>query len=138
MTSSAEQEFVPTPVLVGGTVHVGGPVHVAHPLQTHAHAADFGSYMTYATPAGADIARQILPFDNSRHRAVLVVSAPGSVAATAGVWIGTQAQCQASPPVGGYLPNGTVLAVEHNQAIWLVGDGANALRVTVVMERWVE
>jgi hypothetical protein len=53
----------------------------------------------------------------------------------AGVWIGTQAQCQASPPVGGFLPGGTFI-LENDQAVWLVGDGANAVRVTVINERW--
>lgn len=126
-----EQEFAPSPVQVGGTVHVG------HAIDSQAQAADFGTYVTYSLPAGATTAQQILPYDSNRHRAILTVSAPGAVVAGSGVWIGTQAQCQANPPVGGFLPVGqSNYTLEHNAALWLVGDGVNAMRVTVAMERW--
>lgn len=111
------------------------PVAVGHDLNTQGQAADYGAWMTYLTPAGADVARPILPFEPARHRIVLIVSAPGAVVAGSGVWVGTQAQCQASPPVGGFLPPGMVVT-ENNQPLWLVGDGANAMRVTVLQERW--
>jgi hypothetical protein len=140
MTTPAEEEtevpLAPSPVLVGGTVHLG------HAVDSQQQAADFGSYITYTTPAGPDQARQVLPFDNNRHRGVLTVAyvttpAPGSAYPTPGIWIGTQAQCQASPPAGGFLPVGTdAYVIEHNQAVWMIGDGASNLRVTVAMERW--
>ena len=121
----------PDPVQVGGTVHIGRAV------DAQTQAADFGAYATYVTPAGADTARQVLPYDSNRHRGVITVSAPGAIVAGSGVWIGTQAQCQASPPVGGFLPAGQAnYLVEHNQAIWMIGDGTNSLRVTVANERW--
>lgn len=134
MTTQPEDEeevFTPSPVLVDGTVRIG------HSLDVHDRAADFGSHQTYATPAGADIARPILPYDIHRHRAILTVSAPAAPVAGSGVWVGTQAQCQASPPVGGFLPVGTsAYVIENCQPLWLVGDGTNALRVTVLAERW--
>jgi hypothetical protein len=113
------------------------PVHVGHDVNTQNQAADYGAYMTYVTPAGPDVARPILPFDRARHRATITVSAPGAVVAGSGVWIGTAAQCQAAVPVGGFLPAGiNAYPVEHNQAVWLIGDGTNSLRVTVSVERW--
>ena len=114
-----------TPVPVTGTVHLG------HAADVQAQAADFGAYMTYLTPAGADVARPILPYDANRHRAVLIVSGIAGA-----VYIGTQAQCQANPPVGGWLPIGTSLPVEHKQPVWMIGDGTNSVRVTVAVERW--
>jgi hypothetical protein len=230
------------------------PVQVGHDLNVQGQAADYGAWMTYLTPAGADQARPILPFEPARHRATIVVSAltsgpvpgqpsqlfegatgvgPGAgttivatgvlpqgtytvtpvvmmtgtvtfadamnvalkvgatvtgvipvagaaenifppvpvtvvvpaggavislatigvgsgtastigqlnvilqpaAAAAAGVWAGTQAQCQASPPLGGFLPAGQYV-IENNQALWLTGDGANAMRVAVLQERW--
>lgn len=131
--AEAEAEFptAPDPVLVGGTIHVG------HAVDSQAQAADFGAYMTYTTPAGADAARPILPFDSNRHRATITVSAPGAPVAGSGVWIGTQAQCQATPPVGGFLPVGlNSYPVEHDLGLWMIGDGTNSLRVTVAIERW--
>lgn len=113
------------------------PVQVGHDLNTQTQAADFGAYTTYTTAAGADTPRLILPFDPYRHRATITVSAPGTPVAGSGVWIGTAAQCQATPPVGGFLPVGiNSFPVEHNQPVWLVGDGTNSLRVTVSVERW--
>jgi hypothetical protein len=113
------------------------PVHVGHDLNVQGQAADYGAYTTYLTPAGADIARPILPYDRARHRATITVSAPGTPVAGSGVWIGTQAQCQATVPVGGFLPVGiNSFPIENNQALWLVGDGTNSLRVTVSVERW--
>jgi hypothetical protein len=113
------------------------PVHIPHQVDVQAQAADFGAYMTYVTPAGADQARIILPFDAHRHRATITVSAPGAAVAGSGVWVGTEAQVKASPPVGGFLPAGLMaLPVENNQGLWLIGDGTNAMRVTVTVERW--
>ena len=52
------------------------------------------------------------------------------------MWVGTQAQCQTSPPVGGFLAAGASVVVENNQGLWMIGDGTNSLRVTVLQERW--
>jgi hypothetical protein len=112
------------------------PVAVGHDLNVQGQAADYGAWMTYVIPAGADIARPILPFEPARHRATVIVSAPGAVVAGSGVWVGTAAQCQATPPVGGFLPAGASPVIENNQALWLIGDGVNAMRVTVLQERW--
>lgn len=113
------------------------PVQVGHDLNTQGQAADYGAYATYTTLASGDVARPILPFDPQRHRATITVSAPSTAVAGSGVWIGTQAQCQANPPVGGFLPVGlNSYPVENNQAMWMVGDGTNAMRVTVAVERW--
>lgn len=124
-----EEVIVQSPVLVGGTIHIGRAV------DTQPQGADFGAYMTYLTPAGADVGRPILPYDNNRHRVVLIVSAPGAAVAGSGVWVGTQAQVQASPPVGGFLPIGTY-TLENDASLWMVGDGTNAIRLTVIVERW--
>jgi hypothetical protein len=112
------------------------PVQVGHDINTQTQAADYGAYLTYVLPAGATTAQLILPYDPNRHKAIIIVSAPGNVVAGSGVWIGTMAQCQANPPVGGFLPAGTNLPVENNQSFWLIGDGTNAMRVTVAAERW--
>lgn len=118
-------------------VEIGGTVRISHAIDTQPQAADFGTYQSYLTPAGADVARPILPYDSNRRRAIITVSAPGAPVAGSGIWIGTQAQVQASPPVGGFLPAGIMgYTVEHNAAVWMIGDGTNALRVTVAMERW--
>jgi hypothetical protein len=110
------------------------PVHVGHDLNVQNQGADFGAWQTYTTPAGADQARPILPFDPNRHRATIIVSG-----AAGGVWVGTMAQCQALPPVGGFLTAGAPglqVVVENNQALALIGDGVHTCTVTVLQERW--
>ncbi|MCW2899982.1 MAG: hypothetical protein JWO67_2247 [Streptosporangiaceae bacterium] len=110
------------------------PVHVGHDLNTQTQAADFGAWGTYITPAGADQARPILPYDPNRHRATIIVNG-----AAGNVWVGTAAQCQANPPVGGFLAAGQPglqTVVENNQALYMIGDGTNSVKVTVLVERW--
>jgi hypothetical protein len=110
------------------------PVHVGHDLSVQGQAADYGAWQTYITPAGADQARPILPFDPNRHRATIIVNG-----AAGNVWVGTAAQCQANPPVGGFLAAaqpGLQTIVENNQALYLIGDGAHICTVTVLVERW--
>jgi len=109
-------------------------VQVGHDLNVQGQAADYGSWATFVTPAGADQARIILPFDPSRHRGTIIVNG-----AAGGVYVGTVAQCQASPPAGGFLAAGAPglqVVVENNQQVWMVGDGAHACTVTVLNERW--
>jgi hypothetical protein len=134
MTEQQEEEHVPAEA---PDVITPVPVHIPHQVDVQAQAADFGAYMTYVTPAGADQARPVLPFDGNRHAARIIVSSlVNPVVGTPGIWVGTQAQCQASPPVGGFLPVGSTLLVEHNQPVWMIGDGTTSLRVTVAIERW--
>ena len=123
-THQADVSPSPVPVHIGHHVDVS----VGHDVDVQGQAADFGSWFTYTTPAGADTARQ-------RHRAVIVVSAPGAIVAGSGVWVGTQAQTQATPSLGGFLPAGTYV-IENNQPLWMIGDGANSMRVAVLQERW--
>lgn len=52
------------------------------------------------------------------------------------VYVGTQAQCQASPPLGGQLPAGAVVEVRNQQALWLVPDGSHPMVVSVLAERY--
>src|SRR5438445_613148 len=106
------------------------PVAVGHDLNIQGQAADYGGWFTYLTPAGADVARPIRPYEPARPRALIIVSAPGAAVAGSGVWVGTEAQVKASPPLGGFLPPGPVV-IENNQPLWLVGDGANSMRVSV-------
>ena len=110
------------------------PVQVGHDLNVQGQAADFGSWFTYVTPAGADQARPILPMEPARHRATVMVAS--SAVAGAGVWVGTMAQAQAVPPLGGWLSAGASVVIENNQALFLIGDGANSLKVSVLQERW--
>lgn len=117
-----DAEMVPVPV--SGVVRA----NIEHDLNTQAQAADFGAWSTYSVTATGP-AQQILPFDPSRARALIIVSGTGPV------YVGTQAQCQASPPVGGQLPTGTY-EVKNNQKLWLVSDGSHTATVTVLMERW--
>jgi hypothetical protein len=112
------------------------PVHLGHEINVQGQAADFGAWTTYVLAAGVTQAQMILPMEPARHRATVIVSAPGAVVAGSGVWVGTMAQCQASPPVGGFLAAGASVVIENNQALYLIGDGTNAMRVTVLQERW--
>ena len=132
MTEQATHHVEAKPV----PVSLDQPVSVGHDINVQGQAADFGSWATYVTPAGADVARSVLQLDRQRHRATILVSAPGAVVAGSGVWVGTVAQCQASPPIGGFLAAGASVVIENNQPLWMVGDGTNSLRVTVLQERW--
>lgn len=104
------------------------PVHVPKPVATKDLGADYGAWATYVL-AAATAAQKILPHDEQRRRAVIIVSGTGPV------WVGTQAQCQASPPVGGQLATGAVIETKNRQELWLAPAGASAT-VTVLTERW--
>ena len=113
------------------------PVHIGHDLDVQPQAADFGAWFTYLTPAGADQTRAIAPFDRHRHKVTIIVSSlVNPVVGTPGVYVGSAAQCQATPPVGGFIPVGATVAVENNQGLFMIGDGVTSLRVTVLQERW--
>jgi hypothetical protein len=112
------------PVPVSGTVHA----HVKGDVPTKDRGADYGSWSTYVL-ASTTAAQKILPHDEQRRRAVLIVSGTGPV------YVGTQGQTQASPPVGGLLATGAVVETKNRQELWLVPDGASAT-VTVLIERY--
>jgi hypothetical protein len=115
-------------------VPVSGSVSIGHDLNVQNQAADYGAWATYVTPAAADTARKILPHDEYRHRATIVVNGAAGY-----VVVGTQAQCQATSLVGGQLfagQPGLQVIIENNQDLWLVGDGSHSCTVTVLVERW--
>lgn len=62
--------------------------------------------------------------------AVATAAVPGVV------FVGSKAQCQASPALGGQVPNGAVAEVKNKQELWLAPDGTHAATVTVLLERW--
>jgi hypothetical protein len=94
-------------------------------------ASDYGAF--YSITVGAtDAPRQILPFDENRHRAVILVGGIGPV------FIGTVAQVNASPPLGFLLPTGMQIEVRNNQAVWMAPDGTHTATVSVLAERWGE
>lgn len=104
------------------------PVQHAGDLPTTPRAADYGAWMTYPL-AAATPAQRILLYDDKRARAVLVVSGTGPV------FVGTAAQTQATPALGGSLPAG-VYELRNKQELWLAPDGAHTATVAVLAERW--
>lgn len=116
-------EIMPVPVT--GVVKA----NIEHDLRTNPQAADYGAWTTYVLTA-TQAAQPILPFDPNRARALLIVSGTGPV------YVGTPAQTQANPPLGGLLPTGTIAEVKNNQALWLAPDGTHTATVTVLVERW--
>lgn len=61
---------------------------------------------------------------------------PPSTAVPAGVWIGSEGQVKASPPLGMFVPAGKDFPLHHNQKVWVVGDGANSVSVSYQIERF--
>jgi hypothetical protein len=109
------------------------PVKVINPGEHGANvnlqAADFGAYFSY-TVGATDAARQLLPFDEQRYRAHVLVTGTGPV------FIGSEAQTKASPALGFVLPTGIMLEIASNQAVWMVPDGTHTATVSVLAERW--
>ncbi len=119
----------PSPVPVAGQVHVGGRVH------TSEEPADFGTYRTIVL-AGTEDKQQILPYDERRVRAYVIVTVTGPV------FIGSEAQCAAikgGGPVsagGAQLPTGLPpVPIGHKQSVWMVPDGTHSATVIVIQER---
>src|SRR5579859_4814904 len=104
----------PIPVPVHGEVAIRGDVPTAP------KAAGFGAWATY-TLAATTAAQKILPYDEQRARAV---------------YVGSRAQCQASPVLGGQLATGTIVDTRNKQELWLAPDGTHTATVTVLVERW--
>lgn len=109
------------------------PVLVVNPdnkgANTNPQAADYGAYTTF-TLAATTPAQQIIGEDPRRSRAYVFCSGTGPV------YIGSQAQCQASPVLGYQLVTGTGLEIKNNQQVWLAPDGSHSATVSVLIERW--
>lgn len=116
-----DAEMVPVPVK--------GAVTIEGALPTTPRAADFGAWITYVLAANT-AAQPILPYDDDRSRALIIVSGTGPV------YVGSQGQTQASPVLGGLLPTGATIEVKNKQALWLASDGTHTATVTVLVERW--
>lgn len=52
------------------------------------------------------------------------------------LYVGSQAQVQASPPLGGQIPAGMTAEVRNQQQLWAAPDGLNPVTVSVLVERW--
>lgn len=120
-------DISPSPVPVTGEIRVSGRVPVS------AVPAEFGTYRTI-TLVGTEPRQQILPQDNSRVRAWILVSGTGPV------WVGTEAQCAAvtagnTAGGGAQLATAQTLPVQHREAVWLVPDGTHSATVVVAQER---
>jgi hypothetical protein len=130
MTDTGTEALTPVPVV--GTVSLDNEI-LDRGFRTSPQAAAFGAWMTYTLAATA-AAQPILPFDDKRSRALIIVSGTGPI------YVGTQAQCQANPPVGGLLPSSSggaaVYEVRNQQSLWLAPDGSHTATVTVLVERW--
>ena len=121
--AAAPAGMEPIPVPVHGEVAIRGDVPTAP------KAAGFGAWATY-TLAATTAAQKILPYDEQRARAVLIISGAGPV------YVGSRAQCQASPVLGGQLATGTIVDTRNKQELWLAPDGTHTATVTVLAERW--
>jgi hypothetical protein len=120
---------VMAPVPVTGTVELAGQI-LDKGLRTSPNAAAFGSWTTYVL-AGAEAPQIILPFDDARSRALIIVSGTGPV------FVGAEGQVKASPRLGGQLPASLVpFEIRNQQALWLVPDGSHPATVTILIERW--
>lgn len=101
---------------------------------------DFGAYGTIYFPAGAGPAVPLLPYDDHRYEARLFVWATGAVVTPptppAGVWVGSEGQVKANPPLGAFVPVGSNFPLHHNQKVWVVGDGTNGTAVSFQIERF--
>jgi hypothetical protein len=62
--------------------------------------------------------------------------APASTAVPAGVWVGSEAQTRANPPLGMFVPSGNTLLISHNQKVYVTGDGINAVSLSWQAERF--
>lgn len=113
------------PIPVHGSVHA----HIQGVVPTKASAAEYGAWITYVLAATA-AAQKILPHDENRARALLVVSGTGPV------YIGSQAQAQSSPVQGGVIPSPAVIELKNKRELWLAPDGTHTATVSVLMERW--
>jgi hypothetical protein len=101
-------------------------------------APDFGVWRSI-TLAGTEIgglSMQLLPQEEKRHRAIIIIQ-PGVAANVLGnVFIGTRAQVQATLPQGGQLVNGNSVVLESASEVWIAADGSHSLTVTVLDERF--
>jgi hypothetical protein len=104
-------------------------LHYTKPVPVTDRAADWGPWTTYTLTA-TQAAFQLLPHDEHRKRAVIIVSGTGPV------FVGSKAQCQASPVLGGQLNSGNVVELRNKRDLWLAPDGSHTATVTVLTERY--
>lgn len=128
MGSDAVAPEVLTPVPVTGTVGLSSEI-LDKGFRTSPQAAGYGAWTTYVL-GGTEKAQPIIPFDDRRARALIIVSGTGPV------FVGTMAQTQSSPPLGGQLATGATVEIRNQQQLWMVPDGTHSVTVTVLVERW--
>lgn len=126
---AAEHHAEPVAVAVSAV-----PVLVTNPdtlgANVNPQAADYGAYSSF-TMTATQAAQSLLPFDQHRARAIVTLSAGGPV------FIGTQAQTQASPPQGYQLTAAAPsLEIKSNQAVYIAPDGTHTATVSLLAERW--
>jgi hypothetical protein len=115
--------------IAGGAVRLAYPGVANAPATVSATISTSGSGLIGVQSIGAASGPSAV------YNATLLVT-PVAAAPGAGVYVGTQAQCQASPPVGGFLTDGTTVEIRNQQQLWMVPDGIHPVTVTVLMERW--
>lgn len=114
------------PVPVTGVVSLDRDI-LDKGIRTTPQAAAYGGWNTIIF-TGTEQPVQILPFDDNRARALIIVSGTGPV------YVGTMPQCQQK--VGGQLVTGNAIEVRNQQQLFLGPDGSHSATVTVLTERW--
>jgi len=108
------------------------PVTIVTPEEHEA--PEFASFTTYSVPASGSFPQQILPQNDRRAKARILVFAGTGAAATAFVRVGTRGQVMNNQ--GGQLIAGVNCEVTATQEQWMGGDGTNAMIVVVLDERY--
>jgi|SRR5215831_397497 len=116
------------------------PIHVVIDRESREEAQatpEFGSWHTYSWPANTSVqasAQPILPQTRQRHGAQIIVYNGTSAAAGAYVQVGSMEQVQNN--AGAQLQAGRY-PVDAAQQLWAASDGANAMIITVIDERYL-
>lgn len=116
-----------SPVAITGTVSLDKRVSVTE------DPADFGTYRSVSF-AATDPRLQVLPQDNNRVRAFLLVTGTGPL------YIGSEAQCAAvsagNLAGGGFpVPAGILIPIQHRETVWAVPDGTHTATLNIIQER---
>lgn len=103
------------------------PVSIVEDKAERVKSATWGVWTGYVL-AGTEQPFQILPQDERRRRAVIVVTgaSPGIV------YIGTRAQTLQQR--GGVLPGGVTIVEESASERWIAPDGTHPMTVSVLLE----